>query len=209
MLPTEALNKLCRFLAQTTAWSDAKLFHSTFCSQTKQPGEDITLSTETLKTETSGKETWTQQVHSLGDHDEISPCEAIYLNVCSPNTLSLWISLWTPEFFIPCSYGLWQSILRHEAQWTPTRQTSKGKYQTCMFTKTYILEYGNTDFYQPVVNLGHLSMLNSMEFMLPCISFLPLLDAWSPSAPQNNFAASTAGWNISVWPACNNGSIQC
>lgn len=61
------------FLAQTPARSDAKLFHTTFCSQTKQPEEDITLSTETLKIETLEKETWTQQVHSLRDHDEISP----------------------------------------------------------------------------------------------------------------------------------------
>lgn len=60
-----------------------------------------------------------------------------------------------------------------------TRQTSKRKYQTCLFTKTYVLLCGNTDFYQPVVNIGHLSMLNSVEFMLPCI-FLFLM----PEAPQ-------------------------
>lgn len=46
-----------------------------------------------------------------------------------------------------------------------------------MFTKRYVLEFGNTDFYQPVVNLGHLSILNFVKFMLPCISFLFLLVA--------------------------------
>lgn len=50
-----------------------------------------------------------------------------------------------------------------------------------MFTKTYIPEFGNTDFYRPVVNLGHLSRLNSVEFMLPVPpSFLFLM----PEAPQ-------------------------
>lgn len=50
-----------------------------------------------------------------------------------------------------------------------------------MFTKMYILEFGNTDFYRPVVNLGHLSRLNSVEFMLPVPpSFLFLM----PEAPQ-------------------------
>lgn len=75
-----AQQTMCRFLAQTSACSDAKLFHTTFCSQTKQPGEDITLSTETSKTETSEKETWAQQVHSLRYHNEISPCRAMYLS---------------------------------------------------------------------------------------------------------------------------------
>lgn len=162
---------LCRFLAQTPACSDAKLCHATLCSQTKQPGEDITMSTETAKTETSKKETWTQQAHALRDHDEISPCRAVYLRVFSPNTRSLWIFLWTPPtFLIPYSCVLWQSLLRHEVQWTSkrsSRQTSKRKYQTCMLTKRYVLEFGNTDFYQPVVNFGHLSVLNSVEFVLP------------------------------------------
>lgn len=88
-----AQQTLCRFLAQTPACSDAKLFHTTFCSQTKQPRKDITLSTETPKTETPEKETWTQQVHSLRDHDEFSPCKAMYLNVFSPNTFCLLIFL--------------------------------------------------------------------------------------------------------------------
>lgn len=48
------------------------------------------MSTETAKIETSEKETRTHQVHSLRDHDEISPCKAMYLSVF---TLSLWIFL--------------------------------------------------------------------------------------------------------------------
>lgn len=55
------------------------------------------------------------------------------------------------------------------------------KYQMCMFAKMYILEFGNTDFYlQVVVNLGQLSRLNSVEVLLPCVSFL----FWKLQAPQ-------------------------
>ena len=64
------------------------------------------------------------------------------------------------------------------------------KYQMCMFAKMYVLEFGNTDFYlQVVVNLGHLSRLNSVELLLPCVLFL-FLEAPSPSG-QNQFIAST------------------
>lgn len=77
-----------------------------------------------------------------------------------------------------------------------------------MFTKMYILEFGNTDFYRPVVNLGHLSRLNSVEFMLPVPpSFLFLM----PEAPQARITllpplqTGTFGFGLHA----KNGSIQC
>ena len=118
MLPTEALQEtLYRFLAQMLACSNAKLFCTISCSQTKQPAQDIGLSTEAPTTETSEKETWPEQVHSLRDHDELSPCTEMYLNVLfTEYTQRLSLSL--DSYLVPHPLQLWAvtSKVRHQAQ---------------------------------------------------------------------------------------------
>lgn len=192
MLPTEVLQEtLYRFLAQTLACSDEKLLCTISCSQTKQPAQDRGVSTEAPTTETSEKETWPEQVHSPRDHDELSPCTETYLNAFH------WLHSASGSFSrllcssSPTAMGCGKRNKSSGPVHTYKADFQETKYQMCVFAKMYVREFGNIDFYlQVVVNFEHLSRLNSVELLLPCVSFLSFLEAPSPSG-QNQFDAST------------------